>query len=140
LLCMNGSKVCNGPVGPSPEICDGIDNDCNGVVDDVPGVGQACSGAGVNTQGVCTAIYVCNPASPGSGPGKLTCTQQQGPGVETCNGLDDDCDGVVDDKLTDPGVNQPCGSACPGGQVANCKGVCKAGTLLCVSGALVCQG
>jgi hypothetical protein len=28
------------------------------------------------------------------------------PGVETCNGLDDDCDGAIDEEL--PGAGDPC--------------------------------
>ncbi len=33
--CMHGQRACLAP-GPSPEVLDGQDNDCNGVVDDVP--------------------------------------------------------------------------------------------------------
>jgi Polysaccharide deacetylase len=33
--CEGGQRVCLGPA-PMPEVVDGIDNDCNGVVDDVP--------------------------------------------------------------------------------------------------------
>jgi Putative metal-binding motif len=33
--CLDGQRTCLGP-GPSPEVLDGKDNDCNGVVDDVP--------------------------------------------------------------------------------------------------------
>jgi hypothetical protein len=45
-------------------------------------------------------------------------------GAETCNGLDDDCDGVVDDHLTD--VGQACDTTgkdvCPGYEgVASCQ-------------------
>jgi peptidoglycan/xylan/chitin deacetylase (PgdA/CDA1 family) len=35
--CEDGRRVCLGPA-PVPEVFDGIDNDCNGVVDDVPEV------------------------------------------------------------------------------------------------------
>ncbi len=33
--CLSGTRVCLAP-SPTPEVRDGIDNDCNGVVDDVP--------------------------------------------------------------------------------------------------------
>lgn len=33
-ICRNGNKICVGQVLPIPEICDGIDNNCNGVSDD----------------------------------------------------------------------------------------------------------
>jgi hypothetical protein len=35
--CEDGQRLCLGPA-PMPEVFDGIDNDCNGVVDDVPEV------------------------------------------------------------------------------------------------------
>jgi len=86
--CLNGATSCNGFVGPSAEICDGIDNDCDGQVDEgVPGVGIAC---GVN-QLPCTAgLTVCD-------NGALVCHGDQKAQPEICNGIDDNCNGVIDE-------------------------------------------
>lgn len=37
-VCTGGTATCDAPlVEPGLEVCDGLDNDCNGIVDDVPG-------------------------------------------------------------------------------------------------------
>jgi hypothetical protein len=37
---------------------------------------------------------------------------------EICNGIDDDCNGTVDDNVTDPWAGQAC---CPTGNLADCQ-------------------
>jgi len=74
--CINGKwGACSGGTMPSPEICDGKDNDCNGVIDDVGGGNSIGS-----TKCACYNRF----AAPG--------TQS-----EIFNGIDDDCDGKIDE-------------------------------------------
>lgn len=109
------------------EVCDGRDNDCNGMIDDaVPGVGAPCG----NNRGVCRqGRQVCE-------RGALRCVGEAGPSTELCNGIDDDCDGVID--------NPPPGGSLPGtGSSATCGtnvGACTYGAFACVSGVIRCSG
>lgn len=115
-------SACAGEVLPQQEICDGQDNDCNGLVDDlVVGEGAAC---GTGQPGVCAAGYQnCSAA-------RLTCAPLTPPSPEICDGLDNDCNGGIDEpwnKQTDPqhcGGTYDCracdaGDACCGGRCAS---------------------
>lgn len=44
------------------------------------------------------------------------CAGQGSPGVEICNGTDEDCNGTADDGCCTAGDTQPCASACGSGQ------------------------
>lgn len=102
--CIEGpdgrEPLCVGAVLPDDleETCNGIDDDCNGYVDDglVRFPPNDCP-----SLGRCEHAYErCTPD--GFGHFSMTCTYVQEPVAETCNGLDDDCDGVVDNGLETP--------------------------------------
>src|SRR5205823_6401972 len=94
--CVAGAQSCTGGAARSAEVCNGLDDDCDGTTDDLPQAGVPCSGAGINTAGACRAAYACVGGAPGPGPSGLTCVQTIGPTAELCNGVDDNCDGLTD--------------------------------------------
>jgi hypothetical protein len=92
-----------------PDPCDGKDNNCNGLPDEGfvrPLATQNVKGDPCTTSdlGACqaTGTYVCNTA----GTGTVCSGQSKPPTNEVCNGIDDDCDGLVDESYLNPG-NDP---------------------------------
>ncbi len=139
--CMPGSQICvagvfgacSGETLPTAETCppDGTDQDCSGgdllcgACGGDPTLGDPCT-VGL---GICAAT-----GTVGCSGSSLTCSATAGTaGVETCNGLDDDCNGVNDN-----GTNVACYTG-PAGTAG--VGACRAGLRICSGGVLgACSG
>ncbi len=113
--CAADELACDAQPGtPATEQCDGIDNDCDGHVDEDFAVGSACDGPDADT---CKdGMIVCD------GPTATACTDQPGTSAEICNAIDDDCDGSVDEGFAVGTVcDGPDSDACSEGHVV-CDG------------------
>jgi hypothetical protein len=117
--CVMGTPQICIPGSPMPEVCNGLDDNCNGTVDEGnPGGGGTCS---TGMPGICsTGTQQCQ-------AGSLHCVPNMMPApAESCNGLDDNCDGLVDNAPISSLCPPPSGvsaTACAGGggcQIAMC--------------------
>ncbi|TNE48751.1 MAG: hypothetical protein EP343_15185 [Deltaproteobacteria bacterium] len=83
---------CVGGVGPTAEVCDGKDNDCDGQVDEGnPEGGKACS--------VSTNKGLCVQGEERCQSGSLACVSIYQPLPESCDGKDNNCNGTVDEGV-----------------------------------------
>ena len=105
--CVDGvPQWCNPFEGAGAEVCDGLDNNCDGVADDA--LGSTTCGLGVCTHTVNNCV----------GGEPKDCEPMDGSELEKCDSLDNDCDGPVDEDL---GVTT-CGLGVCTHTVDNCAG------------------
>ncbi|MEE2789512.1 MAG: putative metal-binding motif-containing protein [Myxococcota bacterium] len=106
-VCMAGGAFgpCTGQVSPSPDVCNAVDDDCDGQLDE--GLTRECvSDCGQGREICQTGRWgQCAPLNPPS---------------EACNGIDDDCDNQVDEDVTLMACASVCGPGierCTDGEV-----------------------
>ena len=114
----NNKDICVGQIKPTEEVCDGLDNNCDGIADDGLFIDE--DNDSFNDPSSCLGPKTdCDDDDPAAFPGN----------DEVCDGVDNDCDGEID--------NIGPFECWTGGESAafNENSPCRTGVVECVDGA-----
>lgn len=109
LICQKGNNDCNdnsAAINPGAiELCNGVDDNCEGTADEGFDLNAVCSVGTGECKSWGAIVCAMNGTAICSAVPKVA-------GTETCNGKDDNCDGVVDDGNICSPANTPVPIAC----------------------------
>jgi len=133
--CKNGALACGDLFGPVPETCNGVDDDCDGTIDDdatCPNAGEICH-QGRCVRSCTSGEFPCGPGLACASNGlcvPAACANVTCPAGQICRG--GTCKGVCE------GIVCPRGQSCVGGTCLDlCGGVTCAPGQVCAEGACV---
>ncbi|MFH1810153.1 MAG: MopE-related protein [Pseudomonadota bacterium] len=122
--CTGSAQTCSDTTGNSVELCDAIDNDCDGSNnEDWPSLGSSCDGTDSDLCSNGTVVCLAN--------GTGTRCNESLSFVDRCNGQDEDCNPATADGSAEAWYNQPCD-----GTDAD---LCPEGTYSCSAGSQACS-
>jgi hypothetical protein len=129
--CKNGVLSCDGKGQVfcdesglnTEELCDGVDNDCDGKTDEGFALGGTCDGA--DGDHCADGTVICD------GPNATRCSDDDASALEVCNGIDDDCNAATADGSGEPTIDEPCDG--------DDLDACIEGVIQCASGKLGCS-
>lgn len=132
----NDTEICLGSFPISEEICsdDGIDYDCDGTPNNV-------AYSAWDWRNTCrsTELGVCQRSTMVCINGELKCVPPEDYGVETCDGKDNNCNGLIDEEDPDLVLSGPEFEYTGPPETTN-KGLCRAGHRECHDGREVLEG
>lgn len=98
----SGILICDGEISQQQELCNGLDDDCNGIIDD-----WVYDREPYNLENECVGPGVCRFAVQKCINSQWVCSFPSQYGREVCDSVDNDCDGKIDEDSEDEPIFLP---------------------------------